>query len=123
MQREQLPADGSTVSTVASSPDSAVAVSDRYVGYLFVFAVLVFFLYVLPEVLVFKQYGFAPVEHLDDTAANPSVGKILSSLWTDKAQVLNPMNNSLIRFFFVTMIVGVVFDRVRQYWPSTEDRS
>src|SRR5262245_4172421 len=101
MQREQLPADERTVTTVSSTLDSAVDVSDRYVGYLLLFAVLVFLLYVLPEALVFKQYGFAPVEHLDDTATSPSVGKILRSLWTDRAQVLNPMNNSLIRFFLV----------------------
>jgi hypothetical protein len=123
MEREQLPPDERAVTTVSSPPDSAVGISDRFIGYLLLFTVLVFLLYVLPEVLVFKQYGFAPVERLDDTATNPSFGQILSSLWTDRAQVLNPMNNSLMRFFLVTMVVGVVFDRVKKYWPSMGDGS
>ena len=123
MQREQLPADERAVRTVSSTADSTVGVSDRFIGYLLLFTLVVFLLYVLPEVLVFKQFGFAPVERLVDAATNPSFGKILSSLWTDRAQVLNPMNNSLLRFFLVTMVVGVVFDRVKKYWPSMEDRS
>jgi len=119
MQRKDLMEDASTVS---AAPDSAAGVSDRFVGYLLLFGFLVFLLYVVPEVLVFKQSGFAPVEHLADTGTtNPSLSQILTNLWTDRAQVLNPMNNALMRFFLVTIVVGVVFDRVRKYWPSTGD--
>ena len=68
--------------------------------------------------MIFKKYGFAPVEHIDDLSANPTLGAILSSVWTERAQLLNPMNNSLVRFFLVTMVVGVVFDRVKKYSPQ-----
>jgi hypothetical protein len=121
MQRKDLPADASAIRTDSTAPDSAVGVSDRYVGYLLLFGFLVFLLYVVPEVLVFKQSGFAPVEHLADMGTNPSLSQILTNLWTDRAQVLNPMNNALMRFFLVTIVVGVVFDRVKKYWPSTGD--
>jgi hypothetical protein len=92
--------------------------SGRYLGYLTVFLLLVFLLYLLPEALVFKRYGFAPVEHVVDPRTPPSLTTVVSWLWTDRAQLLNPMNNPLVRFFLVTMVVGVVFDRVRKYSPS-----
>ena len=107
--------DGGRSVTSAVAPVSRV--SDRFIGYLLLFAVLVFLLYVLPEVLIFKEYGFAPVEHIDDLGRNPTLGAILSSVWTERAQLLNPLNNSLVRFFLVTMLVGVVFDRVKKYSP------
>ena len=109
-----VPAGAHSV-TSAAAPVSKV--TDRFIGYLLLFAVLVFLLYVLPEVMIFKKYGFAPVEHIDDLSANPTLGAILSSVWTERAQLLNPMNNSLVRFFLVTMLVGVVFDRVKKYSP------
>jgi len=93
-------------------------VTDKYLLYLLLFAVLCFLFYIYPEVMIFKQFGFAPVEHLADTGTNPSLGSILTGLWTDRAQLLNPMNNSLVRFFLVTMIVGVVFDQVKKYSPT-----
>src|SRR5262245_7335874 len=105
-----------------ASPQRPV-ISDRYLAYLVAFVVLVFLLYVLPEALVFKQYGFAPVEHLADTEANPTLSAILKGLWQDRAQILNPMNNSLVRFFIVTMVVGVVFDGMKRHSPFTRDRS
>jgi hypothetical protein len=120
MQSEQQPSK-----QPPSLPDAAgpVTVSDKYVGYLLLFAFLLFLLYIIPEVLVFKQSGFAPTEHLVDTGTSPTLSDIFSSLWTDRAQLLNPMNNSLVRFFLVTMIVGVVFDRVKKHSPATGERS
>jgi hypothetical protein len=69
-------------------------------------------------VLVFKQFGFAPQDHLLDTGADPSLGAILANLWRDRARVLNPLNNPLVRFFLVTMLVGVVFDKMKKHSPS-----
>jgi hypothetical protein len=108
---------GSTTSAVTTTVAPVSGVSDRFVGYLFLFVLLVFLLYVLPEVVILRQYGFAPVEHIDDLGLHPTLGAILSSAWNEKAQFLNPMNNSLVRFFLVTMVVGVVFDRIKKYAP------
>jgi len=108
---------------VTQPEQQPATVSDKFVGYLLAFLALVVLLYVIPEILVFKRYGFAPVEHIVDTGASPSLGAILSSLWRDRAQVLNPMNNPLVRFFLVTMVVGVVFDQVKKYSPSRGARS
>ena len=112
---------------VSRAPASAevgpvTRVSDLYLVYVLIFGSLVFLLYVLPEVMIFKQYGFAPVEHLD-TKTSSSLREILSNLWIDRSQLLNPMNNPLVRFFLVTMIVGVVFDQVKKHSPSTRERS
>jgi hypothetical protein len=92
--------------------------SQRFLGYLVAFVLLFFLLYLLPEVLVFERYGFVPVEHIVDAGAHPSLRTILAGVWADRAVLLNPMNNPLVRFFIVTMVVGVVFDGVRKYWPS-----
>jgi hypothetical protein len=91
--------------------------SVRYLSSVFVFVFLCFVLYVVPELLVFKQYGFVPVEHIVDAGPHPSLGDILSALWADRAHVLNPMNNPLVRFFIVTMVVGIAFDQVRRHAP------
>jgi hypothetical protein len=97
--------------------------SARYLGSVLIFTFLFFLFYILPEWLLFKQYGFAPVEHLVATGTHPSLARILSSLWTDRAHLLNPTNNPLVRFFVVTTLVGVVFDQVKKYAPSNRDRS
>jgi len=123
MSPEQQPRTPDAVGSAAGTAGPVTKVSDRFIVYLIVFLFLVFLLYVLPEVMVFKQYGFAPVEHLVDTGTNPSLGDILTSLWMDRAEVLNPMNNTLVRFFLVTAVVGIVFDRVKQHAPSTGERS
>jgi hypothetical protein len=105
--------------TLAAEP--APKVSDRFVAYLLLLGALIFLLYVLPEVLVFKEHGFAPVEHLVDSGPDPSLSQIVTGMWRDRAEILNPMNNPLVRFFLVTMVVGIVFDRVKQYWPVAGD--
>lgn len=117
--KPQPRADAVAIVTEPVGPTTPV--SDRFIGYLLLLAVLIFLLYVLPEMLVFKQNGFAPTEHLAETGTHPSLREILAGLWTDRAEILNPMNNPLVRFFLVTMSVGVVFDRVKKYWPSTRE--
>jgi len=97
--------------------------SPQYLGYLSVFVFLCFLFYLFPEFLIFKKYGFAPVEHIVDPAAPPTLGAVLADLWADRAHVLNPMNNPLVRFFLVTTVVGVFYDRVKRYAPSTGERS
>jgi hypothetical protein len=90
----------------------------QYFGYLFLFVFLFFLFYLFPELMLYKRYGFAPVEHLVDSGPHPTLETILASLWAERAQLLNPMNNPLVRFFLVTTIVGVVFDGVRKWAPS-----
>ena len=123
MQTEQPPTNTGRDASGTSTVEPVTTVSDRYVVYLSIFVFLFFLFYILPEVLVFKQYGFAPVEHLVETRGNPSLGSILSNLWTERAQLLNPMNNPLVRFFLVTMLVGAVLDQVKKYSPSPGERS
>ena len=94
------------------------AVSGKLVAYFLLFVVLIFVLYVFPEWLVFKQYGFAPQDTLLQPGNDPSLRSVLASLWQDRAQVLNPLNNALVRFFLVTIIVGVVYDKMKKYSPS-----
>jgi hypothetical protein len=93
-------------------------VSGRFVGYFLLFVVLIFLLYVFPEWLIFKQYGFAPQDTLLQPGSDPSLRSILASLWQERAKVLNPFNNALVRFFLVTIVVGVVYDKMKQYSPS-----
>jgi len=97
--------------------------SGRYLAWLCVFVFLCFVLYVVPELLVFKLHGFTPVEHIVDSGPHPTLAVILSSLWADRAYVLNPTNNPLVRFFLVTMVVGVAFDQVRRYAPAKGKRA
>ena len=111
MQSERQPPDR----------DQEPVVSGKYVAHLLLFVILVFLLYVFPEIMVFKQHGFAPVEHLVDAGPNPTLGGILASMWSDRAELLNPLNNPLVRFFLVTMIVGVVFDQVKKYAPAADE--
>jgi hypothetical protein len=99
------------------APESESQVTGKYVGYLLLFVVLFFVLYIFPEILIFKQHGFAPVEHIVDTGTNPTLGEILAGMWRDRGQLLNPMNNALVRFFLVTIIIGVVFDQVKKHAP------
>jgi hypothetical protein len=108
MQPEQQPA----------APTSEPTVSGKLVAYFLLFVVLVFLLYVFPEFLVFKQYGFAPHDTLANTGPDTSLGGVLASLWRDRGRVLNPMNNPLVRFFLVTIVVGVVYDKMKQYSAS-----
>ena len=117
----EQPSNGST-GPANSDAGPVTGVSDRFLVYVLIFGSLVFLLYVLPEVMIFKQHGFAPVEHLD-TRTTSSLREILSYLWIDRSQLLNPMNNPLVRFFLVTMLVGVVFDQVKKHLPSTRERS
>jgi hypothetical protein len=107
--------------TAAANVGTAEAehpVSGKFVGYFLLFVLLVFVFYVFPEYIIFKRHGFAPVEHLVDTGANPSLGDVFASMWRDRAQLLNPFNNPLVRFFLVTVLVGVVFDKVKKYRPA-----
>jgi len=67
--------------------------------------------------LIFKQSGFAPVEHLVESGSNPTLRAILSDLWRDRAQLLNPFHNPLVRFFLVTIVAGVVLDQVKKNAP------
>lgn len=100
------------------TPAAEPAVSEKFVGYFLLFVVLIFLLYVFPEWLIFKQYGFAPQDTLLQPGSDPSLRSILASLWRERAQVLNPFNNALVRFFLVTMVVGVVYDKMKKYSPS-----
>ncbi|HEY7192538.1 MAG TPA: hypothetical protein VH439_02275 [Gemmatimonadales bacterium] len=103
--------------TATSAPASEPVASGKYVAYVLVFGVIFFVLYILPEILIFKQSGFAPVEHLVQSGADPTLGAILSDLWRDRAQLLNPLNNPLVRFFLVTIVAGVVLDQVKKHAP------
>lgn len=100
-----------------SAPASEPVVSGKYVGYVLLFGVIFLFLYIVPEILIFTQTGFAPVEHLVDSGPNPTLRAILSDLWRDRAQLLNPLNNPLVRFFLVTILAGVVLDQVKKNAP------
>jgi hypothetical protein len=104
--------------TKSAAPEPAV--SGAFVGYFLLFVVLVFLFYIFPEVLVFKNSGFAPVESLKEAENTTSLGAIVANMWRDRALILNPMNNPLVRFFLVTVIVGVVYDRMKQHAPASE---
>lgn len=93
-------------------------VSGKFVGYFLLFVVLIFLLYVFPEWLIFKQYGFAPQDTLLQPGSDPSLRGIVASLWQERAKVLNPFNNALVRFFLVTIVVGVVYDKMKKYSPE-----
>ena len=99
------------------SPASEPVVSGKYVAYVLLFGVVFFFLYIVPEILIFKQNGFAPVEHLVDSGSNPTLRGILSDLWRDRAQLLNPFHNPLVRFFLVTILAGIVLDQIKKNAP------
>ena len=103
--------------TQAPAPASEPVVTGKYVGYVLLFGVLFFILYIFPEILIFKQSGFAPVEHLTESGADPGLRDILADLWRDRAQLLNPLNNPLVRFFLVTILAGVVLDQVKKNAP------
>ena len=96
-------------------------VTGKFLAYLLLFLVLVVLFYVFPEVLVFKQSGFGPVEHIVDAGPSPSLGGILAGMWRDRTEILNPLNNPLVRFFLVTVLVGAVFDLVKKYAPSVDE--
>jgi len=102
------------------SGQGAKPTTGKFLGYFLLFVVLVFLFYIFPEVLIFKQSGFAPVEHIVATGPNPSLGDILANMWRDRAEILNPFNNPLVRFFLVTVLVGAVFDQVKRYMPAEE---
>jgi hypothetical protein len=102
------------------SPDAPV--SGKLVAYFLLFVVLAFLFYVFPEFLIFRQNGFAPVEHIVDPAGPPALGAILAEAWRDRAYILNPLNNPLLRFFIVTILVGAVYDQVKKY-AGQGDRS
>jgi len=102
---------------LAPAPDTGEVVSGKYVGHLLLFGAIFLFLYIVPELLIFKQSGFAPVEHLVESGPNPSLRDIVSDLWRDRAQLLNPFNNPLVRFFLVTILAGAELDQVKKYAP------
>ena len=101
----------------APPPVPEPVVTGKYVGYVLLFGVIFFILYIFPEILILKQNGFAPVEHLTDSGADPTLGDILSNLWRDRATLINPLNNPLVRFFLVTIVAGVVLDKVKKHAP------
>lgn len=102
----------------APPPAAEPEVSGKFVGYFLLFVVLIFLLYVFPEWLIFKRYGFAPQDTLLQPGSDPSLRSIVASLWQERAKVLNPFSNALVRFFLVTIVVGVVYDKMKKYSPS-----
>lgn len=101
----------------APAPASEPVVSGKYVAYVLLFVVVFFLLYIVPEILIFKQSGFAPVEHLVESGPNPTLRAILADLWRDRVQLLNPFHNPLVRFFLVTILAGIVLDQIKKNAP------
>ena len=103
---------------MSAQPQPEPQVSGKFMGWFLLFVLLVFVLYVFPEFLIFKQHGFAPQDTLLNAGTDTSLRGILASLWQERARVLNPFNNPLVRFFLVTIVVGVVYDKMKKYLPS-----
>lgn len=99
--------------------EAAQLAGRRYVVYLSLFISLVLLFYILPELVQIFRLDFAANGSFTEPpfpgSGIAAIGAALREKWPE---IVNPLRNSLTRFFIVTMFVGWALDRVREYRPT-----